>query len=106
MFPEMKTMQLPDKLIPNLLERELTGICTTCIHFNDCLYRCLSEKIIIQCEFHQRDLKTKPRATSLVGIQKANKKNNVQGLCFTCSHAAGCELPKENGGVWRCTDYK
>ncbi|NIM97876.1 MAG: hypothetical protein GTO24_07285 [candidate division Zixibacteria bacterium] len=32
--------------------------------------------------------------------------SSLKGLCKNCKKQKTCELPKPEGGVWRCQDYE
>lgn len=88
---------LPD--IEEMVINELNGLCVSCVHFNDCVYRKNSNKIVIQCEVFE-------------SVQEAIDENSItnnmplKGLCLNCSKSHYCQLPKEPSGVWHCEEYQ
>lgn len=87
---------LPD--IEDLVSKELIGLCGSCVHFDGCVYRKNSQRIVIQCEVFE----------SVTGATKGipAKQNPVKGLCVNCSRNHFCHLPREASGVWQCEEYE
>jgi len=84
--------------IEEIVIKELSGLCGSCIHFEGCMYRKNSEKVVIQCEVFE-------------SFHEASGKNSVnnpplKGLCLNCSKNHFCHLPKEVTGVWHCEEYE
>jgi hypothetical protein len=84
--------------IEEIVYKELNGLCGSCIHFEDCVYRKNSKKAVIQCEVFE-------------SLGKATEKNSVigtslGGLCLNCTKSRICRLPKEASGVWHCEEYE
>jgi hypothetical protein len=83
--------------IEEIVYKELNGLCGSCIHFQGCVYRKNSTKVVIQCEvFESRETPAgKSDITQVLG-----------GLCLNCSKKLFCHLPKESSGVWHCEEYE
>ena len=43
---------------------------------------------------------------SSAGVDAKEESSKVKGLCKNCKKRRTCELPKPEGGVWRCEDYE
>ena len=83
--------------IEEIVIKELNGLCGSCIHFEDCVYRKNSQKVVIQCEVFE----------SHGGVPgKTLGDTFVKGLCLNCSKNRYCNLPKEASGVWHCEEYE
>lgn len=85
-------MQLKE-LIEDLVVKEVKGLCATCAHAEDCLYRKTATKKIIQCELFELNLEQNIGAVE------------VMGLCKTCDNAKHCKLAGRTEGVWRCNEF-
>ena len=84
--------------IEEIVYKELNGLCGSCIHFKDCVYRKNSKKVVIQCEVfesRERDINNGSAITI-----------SVRGLCSNCTKNRFCRLPKEAAGVWHCEEYE
>jgi hypothetical protein len=82
-------------LIHNLPQKVLQGLCTNCASAEHCSYRKATDKIIIQCEIFELN--------NLVAQESVLPRPG--GLCASCVHAAFCQLPGRNVGVWHCEEY-
>ena len=83
--------------VEELVIKELSGLCKSCVHAEDCVYRKNSLKVVIQCEEFES-----------VGTAANDRNGNsaVPGLCLNCSKNQFCTLPKEISGVWHCEEYE
>lgn len=97
-------VQFEDK-INNLLQEELPGLCTTCVHRISCAYRIQSKKIVLQCELFETQKATGINANRNNWVYKELKVNSHKGLCSNCLNEPHCQLPKAKGGVWHCGEY-
>ncbi|HYC85267.1 MAG TPA: hypothetical protein VEB86_08600 [Chryseosolibacter sp.] len=82
-----------NRIIENILVRELRAICDTCVHRHECVYRQASKKAIIQCELFEPDPGDSSSPTPR------------HGLCTTCDQADRCTLPGRVYGVWHCGEF-
>ena len=81
--------------IEDIVMREFTGLCSTCLHINTCTYhKGASEKIIIQCELFEAD------------DEPLTAQNTAFGLCKNCDLASGCNLPGRKTGTWHCNEFE
>lgn len=97
MAPELTIMT--DTLIGEMLARELTGLCRTCDHFENCVFRKKEKRIVVYCEMFSSD-----RDNADVNAL-ADRKNVNLGLCSNCDNVSHCKLPRNAGGVWHCEEY-
>ena len=83
--------------VEELVIKELNGLCGSCVHAEDCVYRRNSPKVVIQCEEFES-----------VGAdgEGTGGTSTVSGLCLNCSKNQFCTLPKEISGVWHCEEYE
>lgn len=92
------------------------GLCLTCVHAPGCAYRQNAAQIILECnEFDDRtagDLRLAQDATSApktVRFQsdfEASNSGKFMGLCVNCDYRENCKLPKTDGGIWHCEEYR
>lgn len=47
-----------------------------------------------------------PGKRSPAGVDAKEESGKHKGLCKNCKKRDTCELPKPEGGVWRCEDYE
>jgi hypothetical protein len=82
------------------------GICFTCIHFADCMFRKRSQTPVFQCnEFEFSDVPL-PEA-SITQTKEIEEIFIVRkGLCQNCSKNKTCTLPGHESGVWHCEEYE
>lgn len=92
--------------ISKLLKEELHGLCETCIHRHNCVYRIRSGKIVLQCELFEIEKIKSPYTNREVQEYKESNGNSHKGLCSNCFNEPHCKLPKAKGGVWHCEEYK
>ena len=115
-FPEWRSIMPLGKMAGHNSERcemysrsEARGICATCEHASDCIYRANSSGTILQCEEFQMPLprptdppvSVRPRPTSNDGKHSTK----FLGLCSNCDNRETCTYTKPEGGVWRCEEY-
>ena len=83
--------------IEDIVVREMSGLCGSCVHYEGCVYRLSTRKVIIQCEVFENcgDGETTREETAV-----------LKGLCVNCSKSFVCHLPKEASGVWHCEEYE
>lgn len=81
--------------IEAVVTKELSGLCGSCVHAEDCVYRKSSTKVVIQCEVFES-----------VGEAGSVGNTSVKGLCTNCSKTHFCHLPREASGVWHCEEYE
>lgn len=92
----MKEAMLAD--IEEMMVKEMNGLCGSCVHFDECVYRKNSTKVIIQCEVFE--------SVRTNGIKTRHEDAPLRGLCLNCSRNQVCHLPKEPTGVWHCEEYE
>ena len=87
-------------------KREHAGLCLTCKHSTNCVYPKSKSKPTMFCEeFDVEEGKT----MSFIPPKKESAKVEeceFKGLCKNCEHRKTCTLPKTEGGVWHCEEYK
>ena len=92
-----------------------TGLCSNCNNRSYCVYRAGRGFDALYCEMfngaagsasvaesgERERLELAPRPDRM-GIYESN----VTGLCVNCADREKCILPRPEGGVWHCEEYK
>ena len=84
-------------------------LCSNCNHAEACGGRSSPRRPIFFCEEFDvfvpvpisppvRSLPTQPN--------KRQSTNEHTGLCMNCDNAETCTLPKPEGGIWHCEEYR
>ena len=84
--------------IEEVVIKELGGLCESCVHSANCVYRKNSQKVVIQCEVFE--------TIGEAGSDHSIGSTSVKGLCSNCNKNHLCHLPKEASGVWHCEEYE
>ena len=86
----------------------ISGICSTCIHLDDCLHRLESGQVIWFCEEFDDFIPTEPLANTSNTDQPESPDagGEFMGLCVNCEHRDYCVQAKTDGGVWFCEEYR
>ncbi len=94
---------------------EYIGLCATCIHAPNCVYRARRGHDAVYCELFEdspeipsnpnpiNSSSTKPNAPARDG--DVHEPEKIKGLCINCAHRDTCRLPRPRGGVWHCEEY-
>ncbi len=87
---------------------QIAGICSTCIHIDDCLHRLRSGVIIWFCEQFDDRVEIKPRSPRkrITETQGTDSQEGYLGLCVNCENRAECVHSKTPGGIWYCEEYR
>ena len=82
------------------LNGELKGLCMSCNHAKTCVFLAQSTDPIWRCgEFD-------PSGTMRAPTSPVDLTNQPLGLCVNCERLPTCSLPKAEGGVWSCDEFK
>ncbi len=92
------------------------GLCSNCKHAAVCTYPRDPARRILRCDEYEC---SKPAGAASVTQQKpaasrpesdptarAHDSHRLLGLCSNCDNRETCVLPKPEGGVWRCEEYR
>ena len=88
---------------PDAPPTEPEGLCSTCMSGTGCSLR--HGGGVLEChEFLTAEpaAPTRPLADS-VPLRRPTVRT---GLCATCEHAVTCTFPAQDGGVWRCEEFR
>ena len=87
---------------------EYRDLCSTCNHAQSCGNRGTPEKPIFYCEEFDAYIPESPKKTSIsesAPIEMINS-DQYKGLCSNCENRETCLLPKPEGGIWHCEEYR
>ncbi len=85
------------------------GLCATCNNAADCVYRKRRGADAIYCEMfdgYARPNGNGKRVATIVTTLEIAKSTEFKGLCVNCEDRDTCKLPRPEGGVWHCEEYK
>lgn len=92
------------------------GLCSNCKHAATCTYPRDPARPVLQCDEYEcsepargaRASHRKPAASSPEPHRTAGPRepHRLLGLCSNCDDREACVLPKPEGGVWRCEEYR
>ena len=95
--------------------QQYQGLCTTCIHAPVCRSAKNSDSPVIYCEEFEyrlppmsinaeKSADTAPKAPDRVTETRTDP--SLKGLCINCENRKTCTLPRPEGGVWHCEEYR
>ena len=91
-----------------------SGLCATCNHTHVCAYAAGAQRRALFCELFD-DFVAAPlagvtsAAVQAVGGNAAKagaRASPSKGLCANCDLSGTCALPRPEGGVWHCEEYR
>jgi len=96
--------------------RKFNDLCSTCSLGPACAYRQASARPVWYCNEYEH---TVPAFMSRADTRKSQKRSSdnpapkqsladgqFKGLCQNCENRETCLLPKPEGGVWHCEEYR
>lgn len=108
-YPAPSPADVPIDAAGSRPDRPYRDLCTTCNHAGTCASRRTSGQAVFFCEeFDASVPAASPAAPSrTAGSPKAARPAGRQaGLCVNCQAHEGCALPKPEGGIWHCEEYR
>jgi len=101
---------LPEKQQKQDQAATASGLCTTCRKREGCGFAPGRSGAIWHCEEFECE---GPRALgkAVTGTSEMEEGANLSraramGLCFNCENLETCRLPRPEGGVWHCEQYR
>ncbi|MGD8922408.1 MAG: hypothetical protein PVH24_04105 [Candidatus Zixiibacteriota bacterium] len=78
--------------------------CADCVHADSCLYWTVRTPLDTECCLAER----MPPVSDTVDevVPDDSNKRPLKGLCVNCENRFDCQLPKADGGVWHCEEYR
>lgn len=92
-YGQEKKVMLP--VTREILVKELSGLCESCVHVEGCTYRRHAARVVMQCALYSRNT-----------AKNREDAGEAKGLCVNCKKRPHCHLPKEETGVWHCEEYE
>ncbi|PKK82156.1 MAG: hypothetical protein CVT49_15160 [candidate division Zixibacteria bacterium HGW-Zixibacteria-1] len=92
-----------------------SGLCSSCNNVGTCFYRAKRGFDAIYCETFDNLITSTPGDdsrdyTTAVSGEAVSDADGVpvqlKGLCVNCADRDCCTLPKLEGGVWHCEEYR
>lgn len=90
------------KMNDTIQEKNVTGMCVSCSHQEDCAMTHHGGTNLYGCEEYE----SMPVAGASVDYREEMKVATVLGLCATCEHKNQCAHKTTPGGVWHCEEYQ
>lgn len=87
--------------------RPYRDLCSTCSHAEACGDRSTPERPILFCELFEV-FASPPAVTPAASPEPAGRQDARQykGLCMNCENRRTCTIPKAEGGIWHCEEYR
>ncbi len=87
--------------------RRYRDLCSTCKHTEACGGRSTLEHPIFFCELFE--VFAPPPTLTPVGPLESQSRQDTseyRGLCMNCANRNTCAIPKPEGGIWHCQEYR
>ena len=84
-------------------------LCRTCNNEAACMNRGTPERPKFYCEQFDARVPVSPAASNRTAgntPEISEPSGNHKGLCLTCEDREICSLPRPEGGVWHCGEYR
>ncbi len=85
---------------------EQRELCSTCNNQSTCMYRKTRNHPIFFCEQFDPYVPVSGATVTKHYSPQLISHNNVKGLCSNCDNYKTCTLPKPEGGIWHCEEYR
>ena len=91
-------------------------LCSTCSHAETCGNRSTPQRPIFFCEMFEvfapppaataTRLRRAATAAAARGPASQQDAGHYKGLCVNCDSRNTCTLPRPEGGIWHCEEYR
>ena len=84
-------------------------LCSTCDHAETCGHCGDRERPIFFCELFEATVSPKPAGPARSRPEAAAAPPpavDLKGLCSNCEERPSCTIPKPQGGIWHCEEYR
>jgi len=85
-------------------EQTLSISCADCIHADSCLYWTMRAPLDTACCLAEREKRVEDSVSA--AEPETSGAYPLKGLCVNCENRFDCRLPKADGGVWHCEEYR
>ena len=83
------------------------SLCCTCVHEEHCLEGRTPEWPVVHCEqFDCGRAPDRAGTRAVVAALSPVADPRFRGLCVNCDLRSECALPRPDGGVWHCEEYR
>jgi len=83
------------------------GICISCDEGDKCTYPKNEENPTIHCEEFKQPESSKPKkCNDKPCAENSDTDKAYKGLCKNCENRKQCNLPRPEGGVLHCQEYR
>lgn len=91
-----------------LSSSENRDLCMTCNYGPTCVRRKHHGKPVWYCEEFDDYQQSKPATVKRIRKSAVKKQSAplLQGLCTNCENSQVCVIPKTEGGIWHCEEYR
>ena len=81
-------------------------LCSTCSHAEACGNRSTPQRPIFFCEMFE--VFAPPPVATPAAREPAARQDaeEYKGLCVNCDNRDTCTLPRPEGGIWHCQEYR
>ena len=89
--------------------RPYRDLCCTCNHADECDRPSTPERPIFFCEMFEAYVPVEAQAPPSRAPREPPGKPGApeyKGLCANCENRDTCVLPRPDGGVWHCQEYR
>jgi hypothetical protein len=86
--------------------RQYRDLCSTCKHAAACGGRSTPERPIFFCEEFEVSGPAAPSPPERPAESSPAAPGDYKGLCMNCEDRGTCTIPKPEGGVWHCEEYR
>ena len=87
--------------------RGCRDLCSTCSHAETCGTRSTPQRPIFFCELFE--VFAPPPVVAPAAAREPAPRHDAgeyKGLCVNCEHRSTCTLPRPEGGIWHCEEYR
>jgi hypothetical protein len=93
---------------------EYNDLCSTCNYRSDCVRRKHHNQPVLYCEEFDDYQRSHRKPASGFGEYEPKEMTDLStlssartmGLCAFCESRETCTLPKTEGGIWHCEEYR
>ena len=89
--------------------RPYRDLCSTCNHAGTCGHRSTPGRPIFFCELFEAFVPVSaaaPTTAAPKGRVSPPEAAELKGLCTNCENRKTCVIPKPEGGIWHCEEYR
>jgi len=81
-------------------------LCSTCNHASVCATRSRPDKPVFYCEEFDAYVPVQEKTPARTAANPAESSGKHKGLCSNCENRETCAIPRPEGGIWHCEEYR